>query len=135
MNQHTKIQNETSKLFGVLWRRYDDTLFDESVKLFYQRFKANRFDLKWFRGKSCLDAGCGGGRYAIAMAKLGAAKVIGCDISPAGLEDARCRAADMPNIIFKGASVIDLPYISYSFDFACCSGVLHHTTDPEKGLQ
>jgi ubiquinone/menaquinone biosynthesis C-methylase UbiE len=135
MNQPKNIREKTGKLFGDLWHRYDDTLFDESVKLFYQRFKANGFDLKWFQGKRCLDAGCGGGRYAIAMATLGAAEVIGCDISSEGLKDARSRAADMSNITFEEASVIDLPYPDESFDFVCCSGVLHHTADPEKGLQ
>jgi len=99
------------------------------------RFAANGFDLEWFQGKRCLDAGCGGGRYAIAMARLGASEVIGCDISAEGLVDARCRAAGMSNVRFEQASVLDLPYPDESFDFVCCSGVFHHTTDPEKGLR
>jgi len=32
------------------------------------------------------------------------------------------------------ASALDLPFDDESFDFVCCSGVLHHTTDAEKGL-
>ena len=125
----------TALLFGDLWHRYDDDLFEESVTLFARRFEANGFNLRWFQGKRCLDAGCGGGRYTIAMAMLGASEVIGCDISAKGLADARQRTAGMPNIRFEEADVLDLPYPDESFDFVCCSGVLHHTADPEKGLR
>ncbi len=54
------IPDATGSLFGDLWHRYGDDLFENSVNLFTARFKANGFDLKWFRGKRCLDAGCGG---------------------------------------------------------------------------
>lgn len=128
-------EHDTASLFGDLWHRYDDELFDESVALFGERFAANDFDLGWFQGKDCLDVGCGGGRYSIAMAKLGAKEVIGCDISTEGLADARLRATGLNNIRFEKASALDLPFADASFDFVCCSGVLHHTSDPEKGLQ
>src|SRR5438874_1223600 len=72
--------DETGRLFGDLWHRYDENLYEESIALFARRFEANGFDLSWFRGRRCLDAGCGGGRYSIAMARLGASQVIGCDI-------------------------------------------------------
>jgi len=129
------LKKSTASLFGDLWHRYDDTLFEESVELFARRYSANGFDLNWFQGKKCLDAGCGGGRYAIAMSRLGAKEVIGCDISAEGLENARQRAARLSNIRFEEASVQDLPFLDETFDFVCCSGVLHHTPNPEKGLQ
>jgi len=129
-----EVIDTTGKLFGDLWRRYDDALFEQSVGLFAQRFRANGFDLAWFRGKRCLDAGCGGGRYSIAMARLGAAEVVGCDISATGLADARNRAEKTLRLRFDEASVLGLPYPDASFDFVCCSGVLHHTTDAQKGL-
>lgn len=135
MGDPVAVQNITGALFGDLWHRYDDRLFEESVDLFRQRFEANGFDLEWFRGKRCLDVGCGGGRYSIAMAKLGAAEVIGTDISIAGLADAARRAAAMSNVRFEKASALDLPYENSRFDFVCCSGVLHHTSDPERGLR
>ncbi len=128
-------QQTTAALFGDLWHRYDDELFEQSVALFAMRFAANGFDLNWFKGRRCLDAGCGGGRYSIAMARHGASEVVGCDISEQGLGDARRRAADLPNLRFEPASVLSLPFPDQSFDFACCSGVLHHTTDPDRGLR
>ena len=126
---------QTGELFGDLWHRYDDHLFEESVALFARRFEANGFDLSWFRGKRCLDAGCGGGRYSIAMARLGASEVIGCDVSASGIRDCRRRASGIPNVAFEEASVLDLPFPDKSFDFVCSSGVLHHTSDPAKGLR
>ena len=135
MHDPVGVEEKTASLFGDLWRRYDDDLFEESVMLLGKRFQANGFDLSWFKGKRCLDAGCGGGRYAIAMARLGASEVVGCDISTEGLADARSRAPEMSNVVFERASVLDLPYRNESFDFACCSGVLHHTADPEKGMR
>lgn len=131
----TDVINETGRLFGDLWHRYDDELFEESVALFAQRFEANGFDLSWFREKRCLDAGCGGGRYSIAMGRLGAAKVIGCDVSAEGIKDCRRRAKGVPTVSFDEASVLDLPFEDASFDFVCSSGVLHHTADPARGLR
>jgi ubiquinone/menaquinone biosynthesis C-methylase UbiE len=125
---------ETGRLFGDLWHRYDDALFEESVALFARRFEANGFDLQWFRGKRCLDAGCGGGRYSVAMARLGAAQVVGIDISSEGISDCRIRARDLPNVSFEQGSVLDLRFPGESFDFVCASGVLHHTSNPRKGL-
>jgi len=43
------------------------------------------------KGKRCLDAGCGGGRYSIALASLGAKDVIGVDLSRTLIADARRR--------------------------------------------
>lgn len=134
MTAKDEARPETAKLFGDLWHRYDDKLFEESVQLFYERFRANGFDLDSLRGQHCIDVGCGGGRLSIAMARLGAAEVIGCDISESGLEDARCRAAGLTNIRFQCASALELPFMDESFDFVLCNGVLHHTPDPVRGF-
>jgi SAM-dependent methyltransferase len=131
----TDVIGETGRLFGDLWHRYDDELFEESVALFARRFEANGFDTTWFRGKRCLDAGCGGGRYSIAMARLGAEQVIGCDVSSEGILDCRRRAREIPTVSFEEASVLNLPFADQSFDFVCSSGVLHHTPDPARGLR
>jgi ubiquinone/menaquinone biosynthesis C-methylase UbiE len=130
----SEVETRTGRLFGDLWHKLDDEQFEQSVDLFANRFEANGFDLSWFKGKQCLDVGCGGGRYTIAMGRLGAIQVVGCDISDDGLADARSRAVGMANVTFERASAQDLPFDDGSFDFVCCSGVLHHTTDAHKGL-
>ena len=128
------VEQATGELFGDLWHRYDDELFRESVELFAQRLSANGFDLAWLQDKDCLEAGCGGGRYSIAIGLHGANRVVGCDVSDTGLEDAKKRAAGVPNVEFKKASVLDLPFEDSEFDFCWSAGVLHHTTDPDRGL-
>ena len=126
---------QTAKLFGDLWHRYDDRLFEQSVQLFYDRFRANGFNLDSIRGLRCIDVGCGGGRLSIALARLGAAEVVGCDISEGGLIDAKRRASDLKNVRFETASALDLPYPDNSFDFVLCNGVLHHTPNPVRGFE
>ncbi len=130
----SEVEARTGRLFGDLWHKLDDEQFEQSADLFANRFEANGFDLSWFEGKQCLDVGCGGGRYTIAMSRLGAAQVVGCDISDDGLANARLRAEGMPNVTFEKASALELPFDDGSFDFAFSSGVLHHTTDPDRGL-
>jgi len=128
------VVEKTGQLFGDLWHKLDEEQFEESVALFARRFEANGFDLGWLKGKRCLDAGCGGGRYSVAMARQGTLEVVGVDVSKQGIEDARKRSADIPNLTFQQASVLDLPFEDESFDFVLSSGVLHHTPDPDKGL-
>lgn len=127
------VERETGELFGSLWGRLTDEQYRESVSLFRARFEINGFDLDWFKGKQCLDAGTGSGRYAVAMAMHGA-RVSACDISEAGLEVARARSEGVPNLTFRLGSVLDLPFPDASFDFVCCAGVLHHTASIERGL-
>ena len=98
------VEEKTGELFGDLWHRYDDYLFKESVDLFAQRLSSNGFDLNWLKDKVCLDAGCGGGRYSIAIALHQAKQVIGCDVSATGLLDAKKRATGFSSIEFRQAS-------------------------------
>ena len=73
----SELETRTGRLFGDLWHYLDDEQFEQSVALFASRFEANGFDLSWFEGKKCLDVGCGGGRYTIAIGRLGAGQVVG----------------------------------------------------------
>jgi ubiquinone/menaquinone biosynthesis C-methylase UbiE len=128
------VEIATGELFGDLWHAYDKNLFEESVQLFEQRANANDFDLNWLSGKICLDAGCGGGRYSVALARHGAKSVVGADVSSSGLMNAKLQASRIPNIQFCGASVLDLPFADQSYDLVWCAGVLHHTRAPAAGL-
>ncbi len=131
------IAQRTGRLYGVLWTKYDRSLFLDSVELFHKRWIANGEPENFFLHKRCLDAGCGSGRYAFAMAQLGAGSVVGVDVGRDGLEFARrCGVElDLPEVEFQQASVIDLPFPDGEFDFVCCSGVLHHTPSVERGLR
>jgi len=128
------LDGPTGELFGALWAPYDDVLFEQSVELFANRLRIKRFDPGFFGGKDCLDAGCGGGRNAIAMARLGAATVRGVDLGEAGVADARRRSAGLRNVEFSQGSIEALPFADNSFDIVWCAGVLMHTGDADEAV-
>lgn len=128
------ISRATGALFGELWLRYDAKLFEESVALFARRLQIAGVGHDFLQGARALDAGCGGGRNAIAMARLGAAEVHGIDIGKKGIEDARARAAGLDNVAFQVASLTDIPFPEAHFDVVCCAGVLMHTAHESRVL-
>jgi len=125
-------ERATGELFGKLFPAYDDKSFLFSMELFARRFSANNFPLDWFKGKQCLDVGCGGGRYTMAMAGLGADHCVGVDLGEESIRDAKRRAAGLglTNTEFRVASAAELPFEEDSFDAVLFSGVLQHTAAP-----
>lgn len=128
------ISSATGRLFGDLWAPYDEELFRESVDLFARRLELAEVGTEFLQGKRALDAGCGGGRNAIGMARLGAAEVVGIDIGENGIADARKRAEGIDNVSFQVASLADIPFPDAHFDVVWCAGVLMHTADEMKVL-
>lgn len=131
MNQHALLEKKTGNLFEKLWPQYDDKLFEDSLQLFYKRLDAWGIPREFFKGKKCLDAGCGGGRYAIAMARLGAI-VEGIDLGKDGIRDARKRAKGAENVMFRTGSIENLPFGNSTFDIVVNAGVLQHTASPGR---
>jgi ubiquinone/menaquinone biosynthesis C-methylase UbiE len=134
MEDRASLERNTGQLFGDLWAQYDAKLFEESVDLFDKRLQRARFDANWFKGKICLDAGCGGGRNSIAMARLGAKRVVGIDVGEEGLADAEQRSRDLPNVEFQYGSILDIPFPDETFDMVWCAGVLMITANDERAL-
>jgi SAM-dependent methyltransferase len=128
------LEETTGVLFGSLWTTLSDKQYRESVELFTKRAIANNFDLEWLKNKKCLDAGCGSGRYSVAMALHGAAWITAVDVSETGLLEARRRATEFPQIKFQQGSVLELPFEDETFDFVWSAGVIHHTADFDKAL-
>lgn len=134
MTDRKILERDTGALFSDLWNRYDELLFEASVDLFLQRLRLAGFDTSWFQGKRCLDAGCGGGRNSIAMARLGASEVIGIDVGAGGLDDARSRGRNLDNLKFQHASILEMPFDDNSFDMVWCAGVLMLVADDERAI-
>jgi ubiquinone/menaquinone biosynthesis C-methylase UbiE len=134
MNEKEQV---TAIVFGDTFSLYDEKSFDEFVAPFYTRLKNNGISTEVFRGKRCLDAGCGGGRGSILMAQCGAKEVVGVDFSTTNIESCRKRAAQkgFTNMTFLQHSLIELPFEDESFDIVWCNGVLMHTIDPDTGLK
>lgn len=56
-----------------------------------------------------LVPGCGRGNDLVALCDAGAARVVGLDLSPTAVEDARARLADHPQVEIVCADLFDLP--------------------------
>jgi ubiquinone/menaquinone biosynthesis C-methylase UbiE len=134
MNEKEQV---TAIVFGDTFALYDEKSFDEFVAPLYIRLKNNGISTEVFKGKRCLDAGCGGGRGSILMAQCGAREVVGVDFSATNINSCRKRAEQkrFSNLHFYQHSLMELPFENESFDIVWCNGVLMHTIDPDKGLQ
>lgn len=82
----------------------------------------------FFKGKKCLDVGCGPGRWTCAMQRLGAKNVDSFDLSPEAIEI--CRKINSKAYVFNLMNLV--PNLDY--DFVLSWGVLHHTSDPRKAF-
>jgi ubiquinone/menaquinone biosynthesis C-methylase UbiE len=107
-------ESKVARFYASLWGDIDSIRSPEITSQFL-------FNLglagEWFKGKTCLDVGCGSG-WAIASLRLVRERLAG--------EECGDRLVS--------ASVLDLPFRSNSFDFVHCNGVLHHTLAPRKGF-
>ena len=80
----------------------------------------------FIKGKICLDAGCGPGRWTYAMQRLGATKVDSFDISSEAIK--KCKEINPNAYVFDIWELKPNPV----YDFVLSWGVLHHTKDPRK---
>lgn len=87
-------------------------------------------------GRSALDAGCGDGSLALALARHGAAHVSGFDLDPRMVARAQAQAESGPiGIGLTVARSEALPYADQSFDVVTCVAVLAFVPDPEPAIR
>lgn len=79
-------------------------------------------------GETAIDLGCGDGLIAAHLQKVGL-RVLGCDLSWT-----RALRARQNGVQALCADVLYQPYRDGSFDWAICSEVLEHVTDPRLAL-
>jgi 2-polyprenyl-3-methyl-5-hydroxy-6-metoxy-1,4-benzoquinol methylase len=82
-------------------------------------------------GRRTLDAGCGVGYGAAMLARAGAASVVGADIDPAAIAQARQRE---PSAEFIVADVSEMPFDDAEFELAVCFEAIEHVVDQDKAL-
>jgi SAM-dependent methyltransferase len=89
-------------------------------------------------GMRVLDAGRGPGSITVGLAEVVApGEVIGVDLRPAMVEQARARAAgrDVANVRFEVANVYALPFPDGAFDAALACGLLIGLREPVAALR
>ncbi|NEU71434.1 class I SAM-dependent methyltransferase [Hassallia byssoidea VB512170] len=85
-----------------------------------------------------LDAGCGTGVSTEYLVHLNPqAQVVGIDLSAGALDVAkeRCKRSGANRVEFHHLSLYDVEQLPGEFDLINCVGVLHHLSDPIRGIQ
>ena len=105
---------------------YDNERVREFLNLIGMRhwYKKSSF----LKEKTCLDAGCGPGRWTYAMLQLDAAKVDSFDISEEAIK--RCKQVNPNAYVFDIMKLEPKPV----YDFVLSWGVLHHLENTRKAF-
>lgn len=83
------------------------------------------------RGKTILEAGCGGGQHTRMMWPY-AKSITAVDLNT--IDIARARNAQLSNIEYVEADIATMD-LQRTFDVVMSIGVVHHTDDPDKTVQ
>jgi ubiquinone/menaquinone biosynthesis C-methylase UbiE len=89
-------------------------------------------------GMRVLDVGCGPGSIALGLAEVVTpGEVVGVDLQPAQVEQARALAAErgVANARFEAANIYELPFPNGSFDAVLAHTVLMGLREPVRALQ
>tara|TARA_B100000676_G_scaffold297374_1_gene338955 strand:- start:2258 stop:3328 length:1071 start_codon:yes stop_codon:yes gene_type:complete len=110
----------------------DDNYFSEPLRLLRQRLERNDFPVGQFESWSALESGCGNGRYALALRRLGMGRVIGIDVNSGCIADAQSRAKEfaIEGIEYRVEDATATGFPDGSFDFVFSNGVCERVDDP-----
>lgn len=83
------------------------------------------------------DVGCGTGQLAALLALRQGRRVTAVDLSPVSLSYGRALQAKLglANLTYAEDDAMSLSLPSDAYDVVLCNGVLHHTSDPERGFE
>jgi tRNA (mo5U34)-methyltransferase len=102
---------------GVVWRAIEDSLPRD------------------LSGTTVLDVGCNAGFFSLEMKKRGAERVLGVDLDPTCLAQARFAAEVCGlDVEFREVSVYDVAKLRDRFDLVIFMGVLYHLRHPLLAL-
>jgi len=79
------------------------------------------------------DAGCGNGNRSALLAKKGF-NVIGGDISPLAIKQAKKRFLKHKNVEFLNCDLHSVPFKENTFDYIVCFDVIEHVSKPDRVL-
>ncbi|MFA6078183.1 MAG: class I SAM-dependent methyltransferase [Candidatus Omnitrophota bacterium] len=125
------IQKETEKTYGLLWNRSLES--PPQDKWHYNAMQAV-IDVPIVRGELGIEVGSGCGYDTYLMARSNPlVKLVSIDISD-GIFKTKELVSGLGNVLPVKCSALEISAKDESFDFAYSFGVLHHTSDPGKGL-
>lgn len=118
--------------FGEEWNYYKQNDSNDLTSAFNQYFHI--FPKNFFnKDKIGFDMGCGSGRWAKFISPK--VKILNCiEPSEKAISVARKNLKNNKNCIFESACSNTNSIKNESQDFGYCLGVLHHTPDPQSGL-
>jgi ubiquinone/menaquinone biosynthesis C-methylase UbiE len=136
-NEAKEISNKTGELYSFIWDQFDNIQWKQFSDNHFHKWSPLPLDNpEFFKGKICLDAGCGSGRAIRSMLLAGAKKIYGIDVGEGCVRNTIKRNSSFKDQLeVKVASVLNIPFPDETFDFVFCDGVLHHTTLPYTGFK
>lgn len=142
-----RVGKSTIRVRGGVIRFREDSGYNESFALQWNRFKTNQIDAVngtglsmrrfaesgWniddLRERMVLEAGCGAGRFTRIFAEAGA-RLVSFDYS-AAVDACAENNGHFPNVTLLQCDIFDMPFRKGAFDYVFCHGVLQHTPDPK----
>jgi ubiquinone/menaquinone biosynthesis C-methylase UbiE len=112
--------------------------YDKSTRKDMERFQAlaARLHTVLPQGGDMLEVAPGPGFVAIEMAKSGAHRVTGLDVSRTMVELAHKNAAEASvEVDFRQGNASAMPFADESFDLLACSAAFKNFSEPHKALQ
>ncbi len=131
-------EKKVADLYGDLHRHAGPSFaLEYLLPRFEKHMKELGFDPESvLKGKTFLDAGCGGFAGGVAIAvELGADRILGIDLSPDNIRSGQERFGTVANVAFQRENLIRLSLPADSFDFVYCVGVLMCLEQPETAFR
>lgn len=124
--------------FGFQWNKFDQVQLDnECITLSKDRFFGQTgWSIDELDSRNILEVGSGAGRFSKVVLENTNAKLYSVDFSNAVDANLNSNGKIKPeNFYLYQASVYELPFEKYSFDYVFCLGVIQHTPDPDKTIK
>ncbi len=122
---------DTERTYGFLWKRHQNTF---PITKWHFNFMQEVIDEPIVRGLKGIDIGSGCGYDTYIMAKYNPSTEIVSIDSSDGVYKTKELTSELENVKIIKCSALSMPLKDNIFDFAYSFGVLHHTTNPQKGL-
>ena len=116
------------------FNRVVNHLFRKAMRLRYDKTLEG---CRPIEGRSVLDVGCGPGHYGVALARAGAARVLGIDFAPGMVELARRHAHEAgvaPVCQFVEGDFLAYP-LERAWDYSIVMGFMDYVAEPERVIR